>query len=36
MNMNKKIIPIVMESFEDLSQLPRDISNIKGLSFSEC
>lgn len=35
MDMNKKIIPIVMESFEDLSQLPKDISNIKALSFIE-
>ena len=36
MNMNKKIIPIIMDSFEDLCQLPKDISNIKALSFSEC
>lgn len=30
MNMNKKIIPIIMDSFEDLCQLPKDISNIKA------
>lgn len=36
MNMNKRIIPIVMNSFGDLSLLPKDISNIKALSFSEC
>lgn len=35
-NMNKKIIPIVMNSYGDLSRLPKDISNIKALSLSDC
>ena len=34
--MNKKIIPIVMESYNDLSKLPVDLSNIKALSLRDC
>ena len=33
---NKKIIPIVLESYSDLSRLPKDISGIKALSLSGC
>lgn len=33
---NKKIIPIVVDSYEHLSELPKDISNIKALSLREC
>lgn len=32
----KRIIPIVKESFSDLSKLPEDISNIKALSLINC
>lgn len=35
-NLNKKIIPIVMNSYGDLSRLPKDISNIKALSLRDC
>lgn len=35
-NMNKRIIPIVMHSYDDLSRLPVDISNIKALSLRNC
>lgn len=35
-NMNKRIIPIVLNSYSDLSRLPKDISNIKALSLSDC
>ena len=33
--MNKKIIPIVIDRYEYLSQLPKDISNIKALFIRE-
>lgn len=33
---NKKIIPIVLESYSDLSRLPKDISGIRALSLSGC
>lgn len=33
---DKKIIPIVTESFSDLSKLPKDISNIKALFLGNC
>ncbi len=33
---NKKIIPIVVDSYEHLSELPKEISNIKALSLHEC
>lgn len=32
----KKIIPIVTDSYNDLSNLPKDISNIKALSLKDC
>jgi len=32
----KKIIPVVLESYDDLSRLPRNISNIKALPLYEC
>lgn len=32
----KKIIPVVLESYDDLSKLPRNISNIKALPLYEC
>lgn len=35
-NLNKRIIPIVLNSYSDLSRLPKDISNIKALSLSDC
>lgn len=35
-NEDKQIIPIVTESFSDLTQLPKDISNIKALSLKNC
>lgn len=35
-NLNKHIIPIVTESFADLTKLPKDISNIKALSLRNC
>lgn len=35
-NMNKRIIPIVLNSYNDLSRLPKDISNIKALSLCDC
>lgn len=35
-NRNKKIIPIVVDSYRHLSRLPKDISNIKALSLREC
>lgn len=35
-NKDKRIIPIVTESFDDLEKLPRDISNIKALSLINC
>lgn len=35
-NEDKRIIPIVTESFDDLAKLPRDISNIKALSLIHC
>lgn len=35
-NKNKRIIPIVTESFDDLEKLPRNISNIKALSLINC
>lgn len=35
-NRNKKIIPIVVDSYGHLSKLPKDISNIKALSLREC
>lgn len=35
-NMDKKIIPIVTESYSHLSELPKNISNIKALSLSFC
>lgn len=35
-NNDKKIIPIVTESFSDLKKLPKDISNIKALSLMDC
>ncbi len=34
--LNKKIIPIVVDSYQHLSELPKDISNIKALSLREC
>ena len=34
--MKKKIIPIVTESYSQLSQLSHNISNIKSLSISDC
>ena len=33
---NKRIIPIVTETFSDLAKLPKDISNIKALSLINC
>lgn len=33
---NKRIIPIVTESFSYLAKLPKDISNIKALSLIDC
>lgn len=33
---DKRIIPIVTESFSDLVKLPKDISNIKALSLINC
>lgn len=36
LEMGKKLIPIVTDSYEDLSDLPKDISNIKALSIKEC
>lgn len=33
---NKEIIPIVIESFSHLSQLPKDLSDIKALSIINC
>lgn len=35
-NEDKRIIPIVTESFSDLAKLPKDISNIKALSLINC
>lgn len=35
-NMDKKIIPIVTESYSHLSELPKNISNIKALSLRFC
>lgn len=35
-NENKRIIPVVIDSFSDLSKLPKDISNIKALSLRNC
>ena len=35
-NMNKRVIPIVMDSYDDLTRLPKDISNIKALSLNGC
>ncbi len=32
----KKCIPIVTDSYNDLSNLPKDISNIKALSLIDC
>lgn len=32
----KKIIPIITDSFHDLSLLPKDLSNIKALSLRNC
>ena len=32
----KRIIPIVTDSYNDLKKLPQNISNIKALSLSEC
>lgn len=32
----KRIVPVVLESYNDLSRLPVDISNIKALSLSNC
>lgn len=33
---NKRIIPVVTEAFSDLTELPKDISNIKALSLINC
>lgn len=33
---DKRIIPIVTDSFLDLAKLPKDISNIKALSLKDC
>ena len=33
---NKKIIPIVTESFDHLAELPKDMSNVKALSLKSC
>lgn len=33
---DKRIIPIILESFDDLSDLPNDIGNIKALSLKNC
>ena len=33
---NKRIIPIVIDSFRDLADLPKNISNIKALSLIDC
>lgn len=35
-NEDKRIIPIVTETFSDLAKLPKDISNIKALSLINC
>lgn len=35
-NENKRIIPIVTESFSNLERLPKDISNVKSLSLINC
>ncbi len=35
-NRDKKIIPVVTETFSDLAKLPKDISNIKALSLRNC
>lgn len=35
-NEDKRIIPIVTESFSDLAKLPKDISGIKALSLRNC
>lgn len=32
----KRIIPIVVDSFDDLSKLPQNLSNIKALSLINC
>lgn len=36
LNSNIKIIPITLYSFENLSELPKDLSNIKSLSLIDC
>lgn len=33
---NKRIIPIVIDSFSNLADLPKDISNIRALSLIDC
>lgn len=33
---NKRIIPVVTEAFSDLTELPKNISNIKALSLINC
>ena len=35
-DLNKKVIPVVLGPFEDLSRLPVNISKIKALSLAEC
>ena len=35
-NLSKLIIPIVMHSFNDLHELPNDLSDIKALSLIDC
>lgn len=36
LNMNKKIIPVIVDSCDSLLQLPNEISNIKALSLEDC
>ena len=36
LEMGKRLIPIVTDSYNNLSDLPKDISNIKALSIKDC
>ena len=36
LNSEVKIIPIILDSFDNLSELPKNLSNIKSLSLIDC